>query len=315
MTRPFPIPKPSTVQGTSLSTLSQSNLAAADELHSGNVDVSARVFDCPQGRMQIHGWVAGSLAEAHQLGLRLMQREAPTGEMLTFAGANCYAKASFLVGKTRWRHGLRQGLLRNRTPRVQEYFNLCWLHNRHFQVPLPLVGGAVHKRGLPVFQFLITRAIEESITLESALEGTSGQNRTALLEELASEVGRMHALAFVHHDLFARNVLVGPPDWPRRIVFIDTWAGGDCVHFRSPAYDLACWLLDTSHTLQPAERGQFLATYRKARIAQGKPQPRGEARKIAGHYFRLLQRLDQQPQRLRGAPRPLEWAQLGDMAL
>ena len=306
MPRPFPIPRPDPPKA-GRPAYDPSPLQAADELHAGNVDIAAKVYKSAMGRTQVHGWIAGTLDEAHDLVQELMQRSAPVGEFLTFAGASCYCKAGKLSGKSRWRHALRSWLRMGHAPRVQEYFNMCWLHNRHFQVPLPLVGGIVRRHGLPSYQFLITRQILGSQTLDVALGSESPPARRELLEELAKEVGRMHALSFVHHDRLPRNILVAPADWPRRIVFLDMWAGGDCVHFRSPAYDLGGFLLESAHLLRAEERRKFMETYLAACQCQGRRAPVDLLRRIGRQYENLRARLVRQPERLRGGPLPEAW--------
>jgi len=193
---------------------------------------------------------------------------------------------------------------------VQEYFNLCWLHNRHFQVPLPLIGGVVRRHGLPTFQFLITRQVLGSQTLAEALQCESPSSRRKLLDELAMEVGRMHALSFVHHDLFPRNILVGPADWPRRILFLDVWAGGDCVHFRKPAYDIAGFLLESHDLLSTQNRQEFLDSYRTACCSQGRPVAPDLLTQVGRQYENLRRRLARQPQRLRGRDLPRAWSEV-----
>ena len=169
----FPIPRPGTTTGpdpSGRSAYDPAPLEAASDLHAGNVDIAAHVYKSSMGRTKIHGWVAGSLDEAHELVQQLVKRPAPVGEFLTFAGASCYCKAGKLKGRSRWRHALRGWFRLGHAPCVQEYFNMCWLHNRHFQVPLPLVGGVVRRHGLPAYQFLITRQVLGSTTLDEALE-------------------------------------------------------------------------------------------------------------------------------------------------
>ena len=311
MPNKFPIPRPSTTTGLSPDirpAYDPGPLEAASELHAGNVDIAANVYKSSMGRAKIHGWVAGSLDEAHELVQELVKRPAPVGEFLTFAGASCYCKAGKLMGKSQWRHALRGWFRLGHVPCVQEYFNMCWLHNRHFQVPLPMVGGVIRRHGLPAYQFLITRQVLGSTTLDAALENEPPQGRRELLRELAQEVGRMHALSFVHHDLFPRNILVAPTDWPRRILFLDLWAGGDCVHFRSPAYDLGGFLLESAHLLEAEERREFLENYRTSSQSQGRAAPSNLLDLIGQQYGKLHARLTQQPERLRGHALPEDWA-------
>ena len=276
-------------------------------LHAGNVDIHAKEFETPFGHLQVHGWIAGTMEEARDLALKWFPQADPVGEFVEFAGASSYFKAGHLRPKSAVRHGIRQTFLRARAPRVQEYFNLCWLHNRHFQVPLPLTGGVLLRKGLPRYQFLITREVTHCSTLDKALPDEPRTARMTLAEELGSEVARMHALSFVHHDLYPRNILIMDSSWPRRVVFLDAWAGGDAPHFRSPAYDLACLLLEGCEQFSMEEQVHLLRTYLEARRTQGKPVRSSFLAQVKSERDRLLSWLHRRPERLRGQPMPGGW--------
>ena len=155
-----------------------------------------------------------------------------------FGEVRAYVKASGLSGSSARRHGLRRIFLRIQPPRLREYQNLNWLHARLFQVPRTIAAGVLWRVGLPRHQALVTEWLPEHPTLDDFWRFTDDEQRGAVFDELAREVARMHALRFLHRDLFARNLLVGPDTGRRRVVFLDTWAGGPDPSFRGPAYDL-----------------------------------------------------------------------------
>ena len=92
-----------------------------------------------------------------------------------------------------------------------------------------------------------------------------------MLDELADEVARMHALHFVHRDLYPRNLLVRGPDRARRIVFLDAWRGGARLQLRGPAYDLGCLFLHLPEWLSVERQQRLFERYLAQRAIQGKP--------------------------------------------
>jgi tRNA A-37 threonylcarbamoyl transferase component Bud32 len=166
--------------------------------------------------------------------------------------------------------------LRARLPRVREYYNLCWLVERLFQTPLPLAAGALVTRGLPAYQFLLTQEVPDAETLEAFLQHRDRADRITVLDEIARETARMHALGFIHHDLYPRNLLVAHHENERRenarrVFFLDAWAGGPAPQARGPAYDLGCFLLRADETLEHQEVERFLDLYAAERAAQDRP--------------------------------------------
>jgi aminoglycoside/choline kinase family phosphotransferase len=115
----------------------------------------------------------------------------------------------------------------------------------------------------------------------------------------------MLALRFVHHDLYPRNLLVAPADAPRRVVFLDAWAGGPAPQWRGPAYDLACFFLEGAELLTRGEQESFLDAYFAERAAQDRPVTRHALLHVARCDRAALRRqLERDPARLRGAPLP-----------
>lgn len=262
------------------------------------------------GVHDVYGWSRETMASASELALAAARERSVVGGFVELLGQRAYFKASPLRGAPRARHALRELALRGRIPRVQEYFNLCWLSERLFQTPLPLAAGVLRRAGLPTYQWLLTREVPKARTLREELESErDGGARLALLAELAREVARMHALRFVHRDLFPRNLLVGPRALPRRIFFLDAWRGGCRLQLRGPAYDLACLYLRASELMTREEERAFLALYTSARAALGRPHPGELARAVVRERAGLVRRLERNPELLRGRALPeLEWS-------
>jgi hypothetical protein len=222
-----------------------------------------------------------------------------------------WLKAGSLGGRAAWRYGLRRALVRLAPPRVRELQNLAWLRARLFRAPEPLAAGYI-ARGLRLrFQFLVTARVEGVRPLDEALDHAAGEARAALLAELAREVARMHALRFVHHDLYLRNVLVTPPHVgegdPRRLMFVDAWRGGPHYPWRDAAYDLGCLMLEGAGLLSLDEQRELVRLYLAERAAQGRPADATALLAAAGRERAAqLRRAQRQPERWRRAERPVE---------
>jgi tRNA A-37 threonylcarbamoyl transferase component Bud32 len=165
---------------------------------------------------------------------------------------------------------LRHLLLRRPLPRVSEFANLTWLRGHSFEAPAPLAAGVLFRHGVPRWQFLITREIPAAASLDQLLESEDPCCEAVLLE-LADEVARLHALGFVHRDLFPRNLLVRAESATRRLVFLDAWRGGPRWQLRGSAYDLAGLLLHLSRWLDSATEATWLERYAEQRAVQGRP--------------------------------------------
>lgn len=231
-------------------------------------------------------------------------------DVIEFGGKRAYFKRSKLRGSSRWRWGARVALLRDRVPRVREYYNLCWLTERLFLTPLPIAAGGFARAGLPAWQFLLTEAIAPAETLESFVvrEDDEGE-RAAVLDELAREVARMHALGFVHRDLYPRNVLVLPRGALQRVAFLDAWAGGPPPQMRGASFDLGCLFLRVDGERARDERERFLARYAHERAALGRAVDlKGLVRGAQRTRERAIARLTARPHELRGLALPdREW--------
>jgi len=224
--------------------------------------------DPARGRLQV---VARTVEEAEEAS-RQANEAALLGPrhagFVDLCGTRAYFKQSQLAGKTRLRYALKRGLLRSTLPRLAEYENLAWLRAHGFHAPEPLAAGVSWRGGLPRFQFLFTRAVGGAETLAEILAAGVGRpDRPGILDLLAREVARMHAAGFVHHDLFARNILVTGSPKAARVWFLDCWAGGPGPQLRGPAYDLACLL--GSEGLTPTERSRCSDVYAADRQLHG----------------------------------------------
>lgn len=214
-------------------------------------------------------------------------------------GRRAWFKGSALRGRARLRHALRAKLLLRPTPRESEYRALAWLRERLFQAPRPLAAGALSRFGFPTYQFLAAELIEGALPLDRALGDSPGPERARRIDELAREVARMHALRFVHRDLFLRNVLVAPGG-ARELWFIDCWRGGDELPGRDAAWDLGCLFLEAASLFTREEQRAFVARYLAERAKQRVAlDPRAFVERVARVRAAWLARVRRQPGRWR----------------
>lgn len=236
-----------------------------------------------------------------------------TSRALELGGRAAWIKASRLSGKAAWRYGLRRTCLRLAPPRVRELENLDWLAERLFRAPQPLAAGYVVRGARMGFQFLLMGRMEDVRSLDSALDVAEPRERAELLDELAREVARLHALRFVHHDLYMRNVLVRPPHVgpgdPRRLCFVDAWRGGPFYPWRGPAFDLGCLMLEGAGLLDEGEQRKFFRLYVAERAVQGRPADGPLLLEAAGRARAAqLEQVRREPHRWRRADQPApEW--------
>jgi tRNA A-37 threonylcarbamoyl transferase component Bud32 len=257
-------------------------------------------FGTPDGRIVM---ISEEMVDTFLL-LEMLERGHCHASAQDFGGVQAYVKASALTGSSARRHALRRAFLRVHPPRLREYQNLTWLRARLFQTPRPMAAGVSWRAGLPRHQVLVTEWLPEHPTLDVFWASADDEQRSNVLDELAREVARMHALRFLHSDLFARNLLVGPDTGQRRVVFLDAWAGGPDPSLRGSAYDLACLFLD-GPWLEDGWRQRFFDAYVAGRAAQERPVDRASLlRKVEAYRTRLRNRLVREPKRLHGAELP-----------
>lgn len=143
--------------------------------------------------------------------------------------------------------------------------------------------------------------------------------QSELCRELGREVGRMHALHFLHGDLYPRNALVTPrledttpprATPPRRLWFIDSWAGGATAwrsgSLRRVESDLGTWLAGFEPGLKEAPLKNLLLSYATARADNGRPVEHGQRwiASVVEARRQELRKLEKQRYRLRGRPFP-----------
>ncbi len=270
----------------------------------------------PSGRWRVRARDAGeahaaaTLAAAH-LGHKVAQP-------VDFCGRAAWIKASPLIGLSAWRHGLA-AVFGTAPPREREWGNALWLDARLFQVPVGIAAGALRDGARLCYQFLISERLPVLPDFERALAESSPETRAALVRELAQELARMHALGFVHGDLYPRNLLVRPPSAepgdPRRLVFVDAWrraaprgtgwlalGRGESRWF---ARDLGSYL-SCGAVLHPLEEQRLLvAAYCHERRHQGRPV---QARKLLAltqrAFDKEMARLAREPSRWRSSAEP-----------
>lgn len=216
-------------------------------------------------RLDAQGWslyaaTEQGLGEALALARQQRSQLSATSEAVEWQGLRCWYKHDRWRAKTSWRYALKR-LLGLPLPRRAEFANLEWLRARCFLAAEPLVVGEWRRAGIPRYGFLITRQVERASTIDQGWTLRSPEERRALLVELARELARMHALRFVHRDVYARNLLVREDQGQGRIVFLDCWAGGPGWNWRSAHYDVQCLRDDAQRWCQPEEWELWTATY------------------------------------------------------
>lgn len=215
------------------------------------------------------------------------------------------------------RHGLRRASLGAPAPCAAEFLNLTWLRRRLFRAAEPLGAVTVTRLGVPRHELLVTREVRSALPFDRAVAAAAADRRRALFEELGREVGRMHALRFLHADLYPRNVLVTAPEsgvdpgHGRSLVWIDVWAGGPTAwrrgNLRRLEDDLGAWFGEAADWMTPADSEGLLTAYVRSRAANGRPVP--DLSRLVGRIQRArrreLARFEREPRRLRGRPFPV----------
>ncbi len=219
------------------------------------------------------------------------------------------------------RHRLRGIFLGAPLPALSEFRALTWLRERLFQAPQPLAalevraGFGIGRVRRPIAQLLVTSTVPDAQSFRGAWDESEPAEQARLCRELGTEVGRMHALHFLHADLYPRNVLVtrATPKHDtssRRLWFIDSWAGGPTAwrngSLRRVESDLGTWLADFEPGLMEAPLRELLTSYAQAREDNGRPvadKTRWLA-SVADARRQELRKLERQRYRLRGATFP-----------
>lgn len=192
-------------------------------------------------------------------------------------GVQAFFKGSALAPGPALRHGLRRALFGAEIPRLQEFANLAWLRAHGFLAPRPLLAGVLERRGLARYQFLCSEWMDDSPDLEGHLPDAAPARRNEVLAALARDLAGLHALGFVHCDLFPRNLLACSTPAGPRCAFLDAWRVAPGRGRRAPEHDLACLLLEGF--LAP-ETARFLDVYAMERARLGRPLPNAFAARL-----------------------------------
>ncbi|MEQ1893156.1 MAG: lipopolysaccharide kinase InaA family protein [Planctomycetota bacterium] len=203
------------------------------------------------GRRELFSALAGEL-ESHAA------RATKWRARLTLGDEDVFLKGSPLLGRAALRHALARALLGREEPRRAEFANLRWLRAHGFRAPEPCLAGVRRGGGIARYQFLVTGWVPAP-RLDQFLAQAGPPERAAALRALGASLARLHALGFVHRDLFARNLLVEPGP---ELVYLDAWRGGPARGLRGPLHDLACLMLDGAQLFTAAEQRLLFGTYR-----------------------------------------------------
>jgi hypothetical protein len=253
------------------------------------------LFDGFAVRLRSEGASDGLVARALELATDAARANRVLAELFDAGGERAWIKGDHLPAKARWRHTLA-GALGRSTPREREFERLRWLRARLFRAPEPRLAGALRSKGLLRYQFLVLAPLAAHAALDVAWPAASPAERAELADELAREVARLHALHFVHRNLFFRNLLVDRAPRavtgdPRRLILIDPWRGGAELPGRGASYDLGALMVDAAQHWDRTAQLRFFAGYFEQRALQGLPaNPARILRSAAAHHAALSRR-------------------------
>jgi tRNA A-37 threonylcarbamoyl transferase component Bud32 len=228
------------------------------------------------------------------------------------AGVDAWLKSEPVSERARLRLSLRRWLGAG-APCVSELRNLRWLREHDFRAPEPLAAGVLVRGGLVLRQLLATRWLGAHRTLDVVLRDAPAVELRTRVLELARDLAHMHALDFVHRDLFPRNLLV---DSAPRVIFSDCRRGGRARLRRAAEYDLGCLMLEGASLLERAEQLELFTCYFAERAARGAPANPAASLAAANRCREaLLAQIARVPQRWRSPSPPLSswpWRELAD---
>jgi len=286
-----------------------------------------RVRAAPDGALlTVHSMHAALAPAALALARELAERRATEAGPRALPGWGAvWLKAAPLSPSGARRHGRARWLGRP-APRLRELAHLAWLEARLFRVARPCFAAAAYAGGRLVHQLLATEEVPGALPFGAAPAHWSDPE---LARELGAELGRMHALGFLHGDVYPRNVLVTPPEFAgapgasgasgasgaaepsaagapptgRRLVWVDCWAGGpghgDRSWPRPLARDLGTWFASAAERWDSALTAAFWGAYGAARAANGRPVRAGQAllRSAVRERRSELRRIEREPRR------------------
>ena len=245
-----------------------------------------------------------------------------SGKAEVIGGRRVFIKGGPLPKSAARRHRWRGIFLGAPLPALAEFLGAEWLRERLFQTPEPLAAIEAHSRSRilgsgmvrlrqPAAQLFMTAAVPNSRLFQEAWITQTEDERERSCHELGTEVGRLHALHFLHADLYPRNVLVDDtPVGGRSLWFIDSWAGGPTAwrrgSLRRLESDLGTWLTEFEPGLDGVHLRTLLEAYVESRFQNGRPIKRlgPWLESIQGARRHELRRLERQRYRLRGAAFP-----------
>lgn len=175
----------------------------------------------------------------------------------------CYRYPSWSTSKGL----LGRGSLFGTPPEVNEFKNLAFLREKGVPAVRPVAAAARTEKGRLVAHALLTEHVPGSIDLAKRL-ATAGDpvredptTRRRVAELIGRHTHRMHVEAFVHRDLFARNVLVRVDEEGPAVWFCDCRRGGPPSIRAKSLNDLASLDLDLKGNLPRTDRMRLLRSY------------------------------------------------------
>ena len=213
--------------------------------------------------------------------------------------------------------GVRRWLLGAPAPCEAESDHLIWMRKRLFRAAEPLGAVTIHRLGFPSSELLVTRRVRGALTLDDAVAAATPARRTHLFAELGREIGRMHALRFLHAELYPRNVLATEPcnepgpGFGRSLIWLGTAGGGPTAwrrgNLRRVEDDLGAWFSLAADWMRTEDTDALLLAYAASRRENGRPVASlpGLVSSIQRSRRRALARFERCPRDLGGAAFPI----------
>jgi tRNA A-37 threonylcarbamoyl transferase component Bud32 len=162
---------------------------------------------------------------------------------------------------------LGRGTLWGTAPEIREFKNLKFLREKGVPAVRPVAAASETRSLRLVSHALLTEHVADGIDLARRMK-TPGDPvrdvpsvRRRVAELLGRHVHRMHGEAFVHADLFARNVVVRVEEDTPFLWFCDCRRGGTSSMRRKPVDDLAALDSDLRQVWSRTDRLRALRAY------------------------------------------------------
>ena len=155
----------------------------------------------------------------------------------------------------------------------REYHNLLRMAELGFHVPLPTAYGQERALGFVSVSFVMTRAVENAVSLRSLLDAPSSApwplpstpERRRLIDGLAHTLRRAHDGGFFIHTLRSKNLLLAREEGEYRLYVIDVPFAGIWRYrlFRGMGRvrDLAILMKGARQLLSRTDRMRFARAY------------------------------------------------------